>query len=96
MKKIINLIKTLFAKKQPTDVSHIFELCNDIAIRYGTKCSGASISLTYYPGNTINSGDVFMHYMNGRCVSVKFHKEPNLQLIQDTWELGLIESYGKP
>lgn len=95
MKKLIEKIKSWFNKKEPTDVNYIFNKCDELAKKYGTRCSSISINKSYYPNSNEIAIILFLHTLHRSCESIRFESEIDVGKVLATWELMLIKDYGK-
>lgn len=95
MKKLIEKIKSWFNKKEPKDTIYIFDKCDELAKKYGTRCSGLNVQKTYYHHSDDTGVTVYIHSLKGYCESVKFESQVDIDRILAVWELMLIKDYGK-
>lgn len=96
MKKLINKIKTWFSRKTNPHPTDIFKRCDDLAKRYGTRCSHLSFNYGYYPFNNSVDLHCFVQTLGKSVEKIDLDmNDIDVEKILATFELMLIKDYGK-
>lgn len=96
MKQLINKIKTWFSRKTNPHTTDIFKRCDDLAKRYGTRCSYLSFGYIYYPYNDKTGFHAHIQTLKRSGESIYLDmNDIDVEKILATFELMLIKDYGK-
>ena len=95
MKKLINKIRNWFSRKPIYDTDYLFDRCDSLAKKYGTRCSSICVTKHYYPHSGETSTNVYLHTLNRQCESIRFPDKIDIDKILSVYELMLIKGYGK-